>query len=187
MVPICTASASSHVAFDKKQIPELLGTCSCLSHNHNHKYVSTLLNHRCPAGTKKMISMKGDIFTDSLSILNYHCFLPLSSTVLKNSWASLAHRLQFTTWKKKQNLLFHRAEHKYLSIYKGIVTFSLKSQAALLACWSTKFELPLENGRKEKICIYWSFMIVEALVQGNLCDTTEKKEKLHNSWKDGSC
>lgn len=109
----------------------------------------------------------------------FHCFEELLG--FSSSQAAVHHL------KKKQNLLFHRAEHKYLSIYKGIVTFSLKSQAALLACWSTKFELPLENGRKEKICIYWSFMIVEALVQGNLCDTTEKKEKLHNSWKDGSC
>lgn len=59
MVSICSASALARATFGRKQIPEPLGTCSCLGHDHNCKYVSSLLNHSCPAGTKKTISIKG--------------------------------------------------------------------------------------------------------------------------------
>jgi len=30
-------------------------------------------------------------------------------------------------------------------------------------------------------------MILIALVQGSLCETIQKKENCHNSWKDESC
>lgn len=61
MLSICTASALAHVAFDKKQIPEALGTPSSLGHNRNCKYLSSLLKHSCPVGTKKTISIKGTL------------------------------------------------------------------------------------------------------------------------------
>lgn len=81
MLSICTASASAHVAFVRKQIPEPLGTCSCLSHNHNCKYVSCLLNHICPDGTEKTIS---GILTSSWSPYPFLTIKPSSCCLLSS-------------------------------------------------------------------------------------------------------
>lgn len=128
MVSICTASALAHVRFDRKQIPEPLGTCSCLGHNHNHKYVSSLLNCSCPAGIKKMISMKGDIFTDSLFILNYQCFLPLSPIFTFWRTPGLLQSVGSSSpFEQNQNVLLHRAYYMGVLIYiTATVTISLK-------------------------------------------------------------